>query len=166
VGRLEANKRPGLLLDALALTKSRVRAIFAGRGPLEEALRAAAAAQGLEARVALRGLVSEEEKIGLYAGARAVAYPPFHEDLGYVTLEAFLAGKPVLTMADSGGPTEFVRDGVNGFVARDAAGLATAIDAYAEDHDLAHRHGAAGRVTYGETIPTWDAVCQRLLEGV
>jgi len=165
VGRLEANKRPGLLLEALALTKSRVRAIVAGRGPLEDALREAAAAKGLEGRVELRGLVSEEEKIGLYAGARAVVYPPFHEDLGYVTLEAFLAGKPVITMADSGGPTEFVRDGVNGFVARDAASLASAIDAYAEDPDLAERHGAAGRATYAETIPSWDTVCQRLLEG-
>jgi len=33
VGRLEANKRPGLLLEALAFTKSRVRAVFAGWVP-------------------------------------------------------------------------------------------------------------------------------------
>src|SRR6185369_17216577 len=135
----------------------------AGRGPLEDALREAAAAKGLEGRVELRGLVSEEEKIGLYAGARAVVYPPFHEDLGYVTLEAFLAGKPVITMADSGGPTEFVRAGVNGFVARDAAGIAAAIDAYSDDADLAARHGEAGRATYAETIPAWESVCARLL---
>jgi glycosyltransferase involved in cell wall biosynthesis len=94
-----------------------------------------------------------------------VVYPPFHEDLGYVTLEAFLAGKPVITTEDAGGPTEFVRDGVNGFVARDAAGIAAAIDAYADDADLASRHGAAGRATYAEAIPTWESVCARLLEG-
>ena len=43
-------------------------------------------------------------------------YPPFDEDFGYVTLEAFLARKPVITCTDSGGPTEFVVDGVNGCV--------------------------------------------------
>jgi hypothetical protein len=58
-----------------------------------------------------------------------------------------------------------VRDGVSGFVAHDAASLAAAIDAYADDADLAARHGAAGRATYAETIPAWDAVCARLLEG-
>jgi glycosyltransferase involved in cell wall biosynthesis len=164
VGRLEANKRPGLLLDALALTKSKLLAVFAGRGPQEDALRQSARARGLEGRVELRGLVSDEEKIALYAGARAVVYPPFHEDLGYVTLEAFLAGKPVITTEDAGGPTEFVRTGVNGFVARDAAGIAAAIDAYAKDPDLAERQGVAGRATYAETIPTWESVCARLLE--
>ena len=39
---------------------------------------------------------------------------PFDEDFGYVTLEAFLARKPVITAADAGGPLEFVVDGVNG----------------------------------------------------
>ncbi len=43
-------------------------------------------------------------------------YPPFDEDYGYVTLEAFLARKPVVTARDSGGTLEFVEDGVNGFV--------------------------------------------------
>ena len=38
------------------------------------------------------------------------------EDLGYVPLEAFLSGKPVLTTEDAGGPLEFVRDGETGLV--------------------------------------------------
>ena len=33
-----------------------------------------------------------------------------------MTLEAFLAKKPVVTAVDSGGPNEFVLDGVNGYV--------------------------------------------------
>jgi hypothetical protein len=113
VGRLEANKRPGLLLDALALTKSRVRAVFAGRGRMEDALREAVARKGWKAGSSCAAS-SPTTRRSRSTRARAVVYPPFHEDLGYVTLEAFLAGKPVITMADSGGPTEFVRDGVNG----------------------------------------------------
>ncbi|PYQ48886.1 MAG: glycosyl transferase family 1 [Acidobacteria bacterium] len=163
VGRLEANKRPCLLLDALARTKSPARAVYAGRGPLLESLRAQARGLGLGARVDFRGFVTEEERSALYAGALAVVYAPFHEDLGYVTLEAFLAGKPVITTLDAGGPLEFVRDGVNGSVAADVAGVAAAIDAYAGDRARAAEHGRAGRQTYADTIPTWDEVCAALL---
>jgi glycosyltransferase involved in cell wall biosynthesis len=56
--------------------------------------------------------------LDLYAGALGVIFPPYDEDFGYVTLEAFLAGKPVVTDHDAGGPNEFVIDGVNGRVTR------------------------------------------------
>ncbi len=73
--------------------------------------------------------MDDDELIDLYAGALAVVYPPFDEDFGYVTLEAFLARKPVITCTDSGGPNEFVVDGVNGFVcAPNPEALAAAID--------------------------------------
>jgi glycosyltransferase involved in cell wall biosynthesis len=163
VGRLEANKRPGLLLDALARTRSPVRAVYAGRGPLQADLRANARRLGLEARVEFRGFVSEEERSALYAGALAVVYAPFNEDLGYVTLEAFLAEKPVITTVDAGGPLEFVRDGVNGAVAADASGMAAAIDAYEADRARAAEQGRAGHQTYSDLIPTWDTVCATLL---
>ena len=38
------------------------------------------------------------------------------EDYGYVTLEAFLSHKPVVTTIDAGGPNEFVTNGANGWV--------------------------------------------------
>ena len=66
-------------------------------------------------------------------------YPPFDEDFGYVTLEAFLARKPVITCTDSGGPTEFVVDGVNGCVCEPSPeAIAAAID------QLARERGARG----------------------
>ena len=47
----------------------------------------------------------------LVNGASAVAYLPFDEDsLGYCTMEAFQAAKPVLTVTDSGGVLDIVRD--------------------------------------------------------
>ena len=36
-----------------------------------------------------------------WPGASAVIYAPYDEDYGYVTLQAFLAGKPVITTTDS-----------------------------------------------------------------
>jgi glycosyltransferase involved in cell wall biosynthesis len=59
----------------------------------------------------LHGPITERQLIDLYAGALAVVFPPFDEDYGYVTLEAFLARKPVITTTDAGGPLEFVEDG-------------------------------------------------------
>ena len=55
--------------------------------------------------------LDDEELLSLYRDALAVLYPPFDEDFGYVTLEAFLSRKPVITATDSGGPNEFVVDG-------------------------------------------------------
>jgi glycosyltransferase involved in cell wall biosynthesis len=49
-------------------------------------------------------------------GLSAVLFAPYQEDYGYVTLEAFLSRKPVITARDSGGTLEFVEDGVNGYV--------------------------------------------------
>jgi len=58
--------------------------------------------------------VPERELVELYRGARAVAFVPYEEDYGYVTLEAMLCGKPVITVHDGGGTRELVEDGVNG----------------------------------------------------
>ncbi|HEX6974552.1 MAG TPA: glycosyltransferase, partial [Vicinamibacterales bacterium] len=96
------------------------------------------------------------------AGALAVAYPPFDEDFGYVTIEGFLARKPVITCTDSGGPNEFVRNGVNGFVcAPDPGEIADAVNRLAADRALAARLGDAGHDVAAAI--TWDGVIERLV---
>src|SRR5207253_4780635 len=115
VGRLESWKRPGLLLEALPHAPD-ARAIFVGRGPERERLRRLCAELSLEGRVQWIEYADDETMIDLYAKCRIVAVTAAGEDLGYVPLEAFLSGKPVLTTEDSGGPLEFVRDGVTGLV--------------------------------------------------
>ncbi len=89
---------------------------FSGRGPEEERLRRRAAELGVESRVRFLAAVDDETLLGLYAEARIVAVTASGEDLGYVPLEAYLSGKPVLTTEDAGGPLEFVRDGETGLV--------------------------------------------------
>ena len=100
--------------------------------------------------------------IELYRDALAVVYPPFDEDFGYVTLEAFLARKPVVTAIDSGGPNEFVVDGVNGFVcAPEPAALADAINRLAADRRRAAAIGDAGYERAAQV--TWDGVIEKLV---
>ncbi len=115
VGRLDAWKRPDLVLQAL-VHAPRARLVVVGRGPEEERLKRLARKLSLEERVRFLREVDEERLLDLYAGARLVVVTPAGEDLGYVPLEAFFSGKPVLTTHDAGGPLEFVRDGETGFV--------------------------------------------------
>lgn len=162
VGRLEGNKRVELIVRAMAHADRRTRLIVAGEGPLRAQLEAAAADAGCADRVTFAGAVPEAELIALYAGALAVVFPPFDEDYGYVTLEAFLARKPVITTTDAGGPLEFVEDGVNGLIA-DATpeALGAAIARLAADPRTAQSFGAAG-YERARTI-TWDGVVDRLM---
>ena len=104
VGRLEANKRVDLIVRALAHADRRVRLIVVGEGPLREPLERAAAEAGVADRVTWAGAIDERALVDLYAGALGVVFPPFDEDYGYVTLEAFLARKPVVTTTDAGRP--------------------------------------------------------------
>lgn len=115
VGRLDGWKRPDLPLRALAHA-SAASLVIVGRGPEEERLKRLARDLDVESRVTWIREASEEELLDLYAGARLVVVAPQGEDLGYVPLEAFLSGKPVLTTDDAGGPLEFVIDGETGFV--------------------------------------------------
>jgi glycosyltransferase involved in cell wall biosynthesis len=115
VGRLDAWKRADLLVSALAHAPE-ARLIVVGRGPEEERLQRLASETSVADRVRWIPRAGEEELLELYAGARLVAVTAQGEDLGYVPLEAFLSGKPVLTTDDAGGPLEFVRDGETGFV--------------------------------------------------
>lgn len=163
VQRQEANKRPHLLVDAMAEVPAPTRAVMAGRGELLDELRARAGAAGLAGRVELPGFVSDDELVALYAGALAVVYVPEDEDYGYTTLQAFYAGKPVVCAADSGAVLDWVEDGVTGLVCDGTpAGLAAAIRRLADDPELARRMGEAGRARVAGL--SWADVVARLTE--
>ncbi len=109
----------------------------------------------------LLGFVSDEDLVEHFAHALAVVYAPYDEDYGYVTLQAFRAGKPVITAADSGGVLEWVEDGVTGFVTDGSpAGIAAAIDRLADDRALAEKMGQAGRERVADLA--WGPVVDRL----
>ena len=161
VGRLETVKRVDLVICALARVARPWRLVIVGDGPLRQPLEETAAAEGVTDRVTFTGGIDEAALVTLYAGACAVVFPPYDEDYGYITLEAFLARKPVITCTDSGGPNEFVIDGVNGFVSAPEPGeLAAAINRLAADRARTAAMGDAGHDT--ASAITWDGVIEKL----
>ena len=162
VGRLEAVKRVDLAIRAIAQASPALRLVVVGEGSTRAHLERVAADCGVGARVTFTGSTAPVELVRLYAGALAVLYAPFDEDYGYVTLEAFLSGKPVITATDSGGPLEFVVNDENGLVcAPDASAIAAALTSLDADRQMAGRLGRAGLARAREV--TWDGVVEQLL---
>lgn len=163
VSRLAPLKRFDLLLRALAEpVASGVRCVIAGEGAELDGLVKLRAQLDLTDRVEFAGRLSDEEMLTHLARCRAVAFVPWNEDYGFVTVEAFACAKPVVTVADSGGPAELVKDGVSGYVtAPTAAALAIAIRDVMADRTRAIRFGEAGASAVAGM--TWPAAVERLL---
>jgi glycosyltransferase involved in cell wall biosynthesis len=162
VGRIESVKRVDLVVRAMASVDRPLRLVVAGDGTQRANTERLASELGVADRVTFLGAVDDETVLRLYKEALAVVYAPFDEDFGYVTLEAFLARRPVITAADSGGPLEFVRDGVNGSVGPALPeALAAAINRYGADRARARAHGGAG-LEVARAI-TWGGVVERII---
>jgi glycosyltransferase involved in cell wall biosynthesis len=162
VGRLESIKRHDLAIRAMALRPGPSRLVVVGTGTQEASLRRLVEELDLGDRVHFTGEVADEELLALYAGALGVVYAPFDEDYGYVTLEAFLAHKPVVTARDSGGTLEFVEDGVDGHVCDPRPdAVAGALSRLAADRAGAAALGEAGFERARQI--TWDGVIEKLV---
>lgn len=163
VSRLAPLKRFDLVLRALAEPEAAgIKCVIAGEGGERDRLMALCVQLDLQHRVRFVGRLSDAEMIDHLARCRAVVFPPWNEDYGFVTVEAFMCGKPVITCHDSGGPAELVRDGESGFVTPPSAdALARAMRRVMEDRNLAARLGEAGART--ARAMTWPEAVRRLL---
>jgi glycosyltransferase involved in cell wall biosynthesis len=163
VGRLESIKRPDLAVRAMKHVDRPIRLVVVGEGTGRHRAEALAESLGVSERVEFVGATADERLLELYKGALAVLYTPYDEDYGYVTLEAFLAHKPVVTTVDAGGPLEFVEDDVNGFVCEPAPeAVATAVNRLSGDRAKAARLGLAG-FDRARAV-TWDGVIEKLVQ--
>jgi glycosyltransferase involved in cell wall biosynthesis len=163
VSRMTPLKRFDLLLRALAEpVAAGIRCVIAGEGGEADALVRLRRQLDLDDRVEFIGRVDDQTLLTHLARCRAVAFPVFNEDYGFVTVEAFSSGKPVLTCHDSGGPAELVRDGENGFVTDPTPeSLGRALRAIMDDRSLAVRMGEAGALRAAGM--TWEKALAQLL---
>ena len=164
--RLDALKRQDLIIKSMKHVRSEIRLKIAGKGPQLDCYMKLAKELGVEKKIDFLGYVSNEELVDLYANAMAVVYSPLEEDLGYITLEGFLSKKPVITCTDSGGPLEFIDDGINGLVVEpEPQKIAEKIDLLYES-GLSKSYGTSGYNKIKDMDLSWDHVIKKLLEPI
>lgn len=165
-GRFDVIKRQHLIVEAMSKAPAHLKLVLIGQAnnAYGDQLFRMIHHMGLENRIIVRGSVTEEEKLDLYARCLAVYNGVYDEDYGYVTLEAFLASKPVITHTDSGGPLEFVVDQENGFVVSpEPARIADCLHKLVEYPQQARKMGQTGKLILADKHISWDYVIERLL---
>jgi glycosyltransferase involved in cell wall biosynthesis len=164
--RLEELKRQYLLIKAMKYVQSPVVALLAGEGGHKIALQNLIQQLDLNQRVRLIGRLSDSEMLGFYAHCLGVFFGSYDEDYGYVTLEAMLAAKPVITCTDSGEAVEFVVDRETGFIVQpEPEAIARAIDDLYFHQKRASAMGKAGLERYRALDISWENVVNNLLYG-
>lgn len=165
-GRINPSKRLDLILKGLAASPSKPRLVVAGvaeNPSYQSTLHSLARELGIEHQVTWLGPVDDDTLLRTYAEARAVVFTPQDEDYGYITLEAMLAAKPVITVTDAGGPLEFIRDRREGLIASPGpAELGHAFERIMSDAALAEGMGQAGFARYTSLEIGWEHVVKTL----
>lgn len=165
--RFSILKRQELAILAMKYVKSNVKLLIAGRPDSQEYVKkyqSLIEENNLEDKVKLLINISEEEKIKLYSKALGVIFTPYDEDYGYVTLEAMLSKKPVITAEDSGGPLEFIENEENGFIVKaDPKDIAEKMDILFENKSKAKIMGEKGFEKYKALNISWDYVVESLV---
>lgn len=123
VMRMVDRKRPrellAMVLRARELAgRAPVRLVLVGDGPLRPVLERDVRRAGATDLVELRGALDRTRIRALHAQAQLYVAPSRLESFGIAALEARSAGLPVLALR-SGGVSDFVKDGVEGFLAAD-----------------------------------------------
>ncbi len=170
VGRLCTIKRVDMMIKGMPVVHKHVKLKIVGRPDepkIMEYLQNEIKRHHLEDQVEFLGRVEDDDLIDLYANALAVYYAPHDEDYGYVTLEAFASGKPIITATDSGGVLEFAKHEVNSLVVEpESHALGHAVNRLVKERELAEKLGADGRAfieSSGLHNAGWDKVLDGLL---
>ena len=145
VGRLNAQKGIGQLLESLAAMRTRAELDVVGDGTDRDALMAKAHELGIGDRVHWHGAMPQPRLVDFYRQATALVVPSREEGFGLVAVEAQLCETPVVAFA-SGGLADTMENDVTGYLIPpgDAASLASTLDAVVTS-ERRHEIGRAGR---------------------
>jgi glycosyltransferase involved in cell wall biosynthesis len=162
VGRLNAQKNPGVLVRALAELDESVHLDVVGDGPDAGALSALGAQLGIAHRIAWHGHQPRDVMPAFYAQASCTLVPSRDEGFGMVAAESLLCETPVIA-SRSGGLPDIVRDGETGVLLDSlddatqwSKAIRSVIDAPARRAEL----GAAGRAQMLSLVSP-EAVAER-----
>lgn len=166
VGRFEERKGLIHLLKAYHRLRKRhvdARLIVAGAGPKEREYRRFVGLRQIR-DVDFLGRISDEDKARYFASADIFCAPATgQESFGIVLLEAMATGVPIVA-SDIHGYKNVMQRGVQGLLVepRNSRALAAALYTLAQDPELRHRMGEAGRLRAPDY--SWDRVTERIVE--
>lgn len=148
IGRLAHNKGIYEAIDALGILRKagyeQVSLTLAGSGPAEESLRERVKSLGLNGYVTFPGELFGQQKKSFWRQTDIFVFPTYQEGLPYAVLESLDSGTPMVTTR-TGGIGDVITEGVHGIFVepRDAAGVASAIQAMMSDRDRMESMSAA-----------------------
>jgi glycosyltransferase involved in cell wall biosynthesis len=155
--RIARRKRPLQLLamfDLLSRSAALpVELTIIGDGPLRPRLERRLRNTSLMESVTVTGRLEPDEVLGTLAEADLYVAPAVLESFGLAALEARCVGLPVVGHAASG-MTEFVRDGVEGFLCDSDVEMVERLRQLVDDTTLRHRISEHNRTT--PSVLTWQ----------
>ena len=164
-GRMVYQKGPDLLLEAIpSILKfhPHARFVFAGDGEMRGIVESRAHQLGVAHATRFLGFLSNGILAGLYKAADAVCVPSRNEPFGIVVLEAWSAGKPVVSTVN-GGPAEIVWHEVNGLkVHPNPDSIAWGLGTLFTNFEWARWMGRNGRIAV-ENAFSWDTIADQVL---
>jgi len=155
VGRFDRAKGAEELIQALNLLKEDSwEAVMIGDGKYRGDGIDLIESLGLTERITLKKRISKEAVFRCHREAMVTVIPSMiPESFGYVGIEAFANGTPVIAF-DAGGVTQWMRDGENGFLLKrgDISGLAARIKFLLNHPSEALEMGKKGRSSVEEVF--------------
>lgn len=150
LARLHANKAIDTLINAFAHVPD-AHLWIGGDGPERKALEQQVQDYRLQDRVTFLGW--RDDRWALLAACDAFVLASRHEPFGNAFMQAWAAGKPLVTTA-SQGPSHFVKDGENGLITPidDVQALATAMNRVRADDLLRQAIAANGQKAYAQAF--------------
>lgn len=167
VGRLVYEKGVQTVIEAMPRVLEEVpdlRFLVAGTGPHVRALQAMIDEFGMSEKIKLLGFVDANNLVKFYKCADLTVVPSLYEPFGMVTLEAMVAGCPVI-VADTGGLKEIVVHEETGlcFKPGNSESLAQAMIRVLKNEDLAGRLTSDAMNLVGEKY-NWNRIASHTME--
>jgi glycosyltransferase involved in cell wall biosynthesis len=133
-----------------------------GEGSALEELQALATKLEVESHVRFLGRISSSDTPAYYQRARVFILPSANEGMSNALLEALAAGLPVV-VTDTGGSSELVENGKNGFVIpRTTEAIVSAVKKLLENEETRIKMGKVSRAR--AEAQSWDSVAKQYVE--
>jgi glycosyltransferase involved in cell wall biosynthesis len=162
-GRLTVQKGPDILVRAIPHVLRfwpGAKFVFAGDGHMRGDVCSIANQLGVGHAIRVLGMQSGRALADLFKAADVVTVPSRNEPFGIVILEAWSAGRPVVS-TKRGGPAEFVWHGVNGLQVDDTPdSVAWGVGTLLADYQKGCWMGRNGRAAV-DAVFSWDCIAEQ-----